>query len=273
MVAKKAAMVIPTPAKPFPILVTIQGIIEKAPATHRYCVKDHEPTRVKNTTACPHVDADGVICGNSEFKSFRTGVEAGGKVQLFGEEKGKADHSKFVITAHPADEFSEEALVQGTVYRIAPQPGQEAPFIALMRVIEQSPDRAFVTTWGWTADKTHIWRLGVAMGNLVMSQVQHPDNVKQLAGPVGDTNQGMFTSLDKLLAPKPFVRSDYVDNQAAAKEAAKALGIDSTPTVETPTDFESELLSAAALLDQEEPKKPLKRTTTRKTTQRKKEAA
>jgi hypothetical protein len=248
MAVKKTTLVVPIDVpgvEDFIIPVTIEGYTESAVQVHRYCVKAHDPERVRQTTACPK-------CANADYKSFVRGVESGGQVALLEPaeevevEVVKKDHSRAIITAHPRDTFMEQALVQGAVYRVAPQPGQETVFLSLMEAIEKNPDRAYVTTWGWTDKVTKIWLLGVNLGNLVFMEAQHPSNVRQLAAPVGTSNKNMVEAFSELIDEDDFVVDNYEDHAAVAKAALAKLGVEKKAKVEVQVDPEAQLMAALA---------------------------
>jgi hypothetical protein len=243
MASRKFNIVIRTDLKDFEIPVSAEGYVEKSVAVHKYCTRGHDPVRVRQTTACPQ-------CGNATWQDFVQGVEVKGAVALIQPEEEaptqKRDHSRAIITAHPRDTFMEQTLVQGQVYRVFPQPGNETMFISLMEAIAANPERAYVTTWGWTDKVTKIWLLGVNLGNLVMMEAQHPSNVRQLAAPVGSANKSMTMAFSELIDETDFSVDAYEDSSAKAKAALATLGVDKTAKVEVQADPEAELLAALA---------------------------
>jgi hypothetical protein len=220
--------------------VTIEGFTEKAPAVHRYCAVGHDPVQVKQNTACPD-------CGNSDFRTFTRGVEAGGNVAVITEEQVKADHSKAMLSAHDREEFSNQTLTEGKVYAVKPQPGSETMYQALKAVIERNPDIAYVTTWGWTATKTNIWLVDVQMGHIVFREAQHPKYVKQLAAPKSPSNSEMEDLIEVLIDTETFNVDTFVDHNEGAKKALATLGVTKTVKVEATVDPMAQLKAAAAI--------------------------
>lgn len=199
------------------IPVTIETAVEKEESLHTVCVAGHEPTRIKQSIACPTCQAtEGFKKGKPEGSGYiiRDADDL--------KDAGKADDSikdTLTITAHNLDDVLQHTLPGDTVYYLSPGKGAADAYAVLHAIVANHPELALVTEFA-PKSKAAMWRLGLFGNVLTLNKHVWPEDVRQTpAIPAVDVDSKMVEMGDTLLEQlfQEFDPAAYRDTAKAAR--------------------------------------------------------
>lgn len=180
---------------------------------------DHAPAGVNMRFVCP-------VCGNDDRTTFKQGKKQDdGTVLMFeddavAEAKDADEDSKKLlrVSAHPLDQVETRALFSGKAYFLRPEASNEKPYKLFAKLIEDNPDKAFLTTYTYTK-VSKLYRFMVFDGCLALAPLCWPEDlaetpdVPQVDISEGEQAQGQ-TLIDMLL--DDFRPEEFRDNRRVA---------------------------------------------------------
>jgi non-homologous end joining protein Ku len=231
------------------------------------CTNDHDPVKIKQTTACPACSLEGSIY------SFPKGKDNGdGTFTVLTKEQVDAAYAEGVsedvkntisLTAHPAADVAEQTLPGEKMYYLAPGKTAGEAYPMLVQLIKTRPDIALCTVFA-VRSAPAMYRLAVFNDRLALHQIAWPDVVNEApALRQDDFNPALLPMaaqfVDALMMP--FDASTYRDtrkdklNQFLETAEATTAGVEPA-TADTPTESPLLTLLRAAVEPVTEVPKP-----------------
>jgi non-homologous end joining protein Ku len=171
------------------------------------CDAGHDPRRITMAKSCPE-------CGEVPAQQLKHARPVEGGLVLLTDEdlaEASADAAGFKkvasVTAHPAPQVEVLTSVGEKMYFLVPQRGHEAPFAALLALVDAHPELAFMTQWTPRSAASQF-RLRSFGGTLVFQERTRTGQVRE--APVlnlGD-NAPLVALAEQFLA-MPGMVSDY----------------------------------------------------------------
>ena len=210
------------------------AVDKESSGAHAVCTgteeKPHEPSRVKQSTACP-------VCGithSSHYGFTQRGVERDGKLVVLTAEElagaagtpitGNVEKGGQPVTLafHPREKVYGATMPAEGVHYMSPDKGSEKGYAVLRDALKSRPDLVAVMVWA-PSTKNALWVLEVVDERITVRKLCWPEEVRM--GPaiapveVPEAEVGLFATLMDSAA-KDF---DLLEYQNTAKRAVDEL--------------------------------------------------